>query len=137
MQSRQPVDRAAIIRRGLANQCPNCGSGRLFEGLLRLRQACPDCGLSLDRGEGFYLGSMSINYGVTLLFFHTPVLILWILGILGGLTAAILAGVGALIVPALLYRSSRSWWLTIYYCVLPHELPANETEAVPVDRERE
>ena len=26
---------------------------------------CPRCGLSFDRGEGFWLGSMAVNLGVT------------------------------------------------------------------------
>jgi hypothetical protein len=39
--------------------------------------------------------------------------------------AAIAATAGAVIFPALFYRSSRSWWLMNYYLVLPHHLPAN------------
>jgi len=32
---------------------------------------------------------------------------------------------GALLVPAIFYRSSRSWWLMTYYLFLPQHLPAN------------
>jgi hypothetical protein len=32
---------------------------------------------------------------------------------------------GALVVPGLLYRSSRSWGLMNYYIFFPGELPAN------------
>ena len=44
------------------------------------------------------------------------------------MTAAVLAGVGAVLFPILFYRSSRSWWLMNYYLVVPHHLPANQRE---------
>ena len=36
------------ILAGLACRCPRCGSGKLFSGYLKLRQACAACGLSYD-----------------------------------------------------------------------------------------
>ncbi len=39
----------------LACRCPRCGRGRLYEGLLTVRKACPHCGLDLsaeDAGDG-------------------------------------------------------------------------------------
>jgi uncharacterized protein (DUF983 family) len=122
------VTRAQILKRGLANCCPNCGSRTLFkEGtLFELNKACPACGLKLERDEGFFLGSMSLNYGFTIVLFLVPVLLLYLAGILSGLWASILAGVGAVAFPILFYRSSRSWWLANYYVFLPHHLPANQ-----------
>jgi len=40
---------------GLVGRCPRCGKGRLFDGLLKIRDACADCGLDLrghDAGDG-------------------------------------------------------------------------------------
>jgi hypothetical protein len=74
---------------------------------------------------------MSLNYGVTILLFLVPVLLLYLAGVLSGLVAALLAGVGAVAVPALLYRSSRSWWLMNYYFFVPHHLPANQRPLGP------
>lgn len=123
------VTRVQIVARGLTNCCPNCGGRTLFQPgtLFRVNKACPACGFEIERGndEGFFLGSMSLNYGVTLVGFLTPVLLLWYYKVLGDTAAAVLAGVGALVFPALFYRSSRSWWLMNYYLVLPHHLPAN------------
>jgi len=31
------------LRRGLMCRCPSCGEGRVFEGYLKLRNACPVC----------------------------------------------------------------------------------------------
>lgn len=45
----------APILAGLACRCPRCGRGRLFRGLLTVRDACESCGLDLkaeDSGDG-------------------------------------------------------------------------------------
>ena len=69
---------------------------------------------------------MSLNYGVTLVCFLTPVLLLWYYKVIGDRVAGGLSLFGALGFPALFYRSSRSWWLMNYYVFLPHHLPANQ-----------
>lgn len=119
------VNRKQILSRGLSNRCPNCGGKRLFEGWFRLRKACPDCGMTLEQGEGFFLGSMSINYGVTLVGYLVPLLVLVAAGWISVNAGIGLGLAGALLVPVLFYRSSRSWWLMFYFTALPHELPAN------------
>jgi hypothetical protein len=123
------VTRAQIVARGLTNRCPNCGARTLFKPgtLFQINRQCSSCGFEIDRGndEGFYLGSLSLNYGFTLIGFLTPLALLWYFKVLPAKVAAILAGVGALLVPALFYRSSRSWWLMNYYFFFPHHLPAN------------
>jgi uncharacterized protein (DUF983 family) len=123
------VTRLQIVSRGLTNCCPNCGSRTLFKSgtLFQLNKQCPVCGFRFERDndEGFFLGSMSLNYGVTLVCFLTPVALLWYKKYLGDTLAAVLAIIGAFGFPALFYRSSRSWWLMNYYFFLPHHLPAN------------
>src|SRR5581483_1259259 len=80
------VSRGQIVARGLSNCCPNCGGKTLFkEGtLFELNRACPRCGLVLEKDEGFFLGSMSLNYGVTIVVFLVPVLILYLAHVLSG-----------------------------------------------------
>ncbi len=123
------VTRIQIAARGLTNRCPNCGARSLFQPgtLFKVNKECPNCGFGIERGndEGFFLGSMSLNYGVTCVCFLLPVVLLWYNKVLGDTAAMILAAVGAIIVPILLYRSTRSWFLMNYYLVLPHHLPAN------------
>ncbi len=102
------VTRFQIVARGLSNRCPNCGGRTLFKAgtWFQTNRNCPSCGLLIERDEGFFLGSMSLNYGVTLVCF-------------------VIAAVGSIVFPALFYRSSRSWWLMNYYFFVPQHLPAN------------
>jgi uncharacterized protein (DUF983 family) len=122
------VTRAQIVARGMTLCCPNCGARSLFrdDQFFVLNRECPECGLRLERDEGGFLGAMSLNYGVTVVGFLVPVLVLYLTGVLSGRTASMVAGVGAVAVPLVLYRFSRSWWLMNYYLVLPHHLPANQ-----------
>jgi DNA-directed RNA polymerase subunit RPC12/RpoP len=123
------VSRISIVLRGLGNRCPNCGGRTLFVAgsLFRVNKVCPDCGFQIERegDEGFYLGSMSLNFGFTLTFFFAPLLYLAYNDVIGTNTAIVLGGAGALVVPFVVYRSSRSWWLMNYYLLFPHHLPAN------------
>jgi len=123
------VTRLQIVARGFSNRCPNCGGHTLFKPgtLFEVNPSCPACGLKIERGEGFYLGSLSLNFGVTLVCFMVPIILLAVNQVIGVTTASVLAGVGALVFPALFYRSSRSWWLMNYYIFFPHQLPANQT----------
>lgn len=124
------VTRGQIVARGLTNCCPNCGERTLFKTgtLFQVNKECPSCGLKIERAndEGFFLGSMSLNYGVTLIVFLVPIMLLAYNKVIGTPTAIVLAGIGSILFPALFYRSSRSWWLMNYYLVLPHHLPANK-----------
>ncbi len=133
------VTRLQIVARGLTNRCPNCGERTLFKPgtFFEVNKACTNCGLKIERDEGSFLGAMSLNYGVTLICFLTPVLLLWYYKVIGDRTAAVLAIVGALGFPALFYRSSRSWWLMNYYTFVPHHLPANRGEQTNGDDEND
>jgi uncharacterized protein (DUF983 family) len=121
------VTRRQILHRGLTNRCPNCGQRTLFQAgsYFRINPTCPNCGLNIERDEGFFIGSMSLNYGVTIVVFLVPIMILAFKGTISTLAATIVGAVVAVAVPALFYRSSRSWWLMNYYLVLPQHLPAN------------
>ena len=131
------VTRAQIIGRGLTNRCPNCGAKTLFKSgtLFQVNKTCPACGFPIERGndEGFYLGSLSLNYGVTLVCVLLPIGLLAYFSVIGATTAAVLAIISAIVFPALFYRSSRSWWLMNYYVFLPQHLPANGGKGRPGD----
>lgn len=124
------VTQGQIISRGFSQRCPNCGAKALFRAdkLFELNRECPSCGLKLEKDEGFFLGAMALNYGVTCFGLLAPVAVLWYLGVLGGRAAAVIAGILAIVAPVALYRASRSWQLMLYYFFFPQHLPANQRE---------
>jgi uncharacterized protein (DUF983 family) len=54
-----------ILSRAARWRCPNCGQGALFRGVFRMLPRCPVCGLSYFPEQGYYMGAMIINYGIT------------------------------------------------------------------------
>src|ERR1700750_1626179 len=102
------VTRVQIIARGLTNRCPNCGAKTLFKPgrLFETNKRCAACNFTIERenDEGFYLGSASLNFGMTITLCLVPILLLWYFKVIGDLPAGVLAVVGALGFPVLFYR---------------------------------
>ncbi|HQU08770.1 MAG: hypothetical protein B7X06_01050 [Verrucomicrobia bacterium 21-51-4] len=129
----QKITLSQIAKRAVTLRCPNCGGKTLFAGLLKPAEHCSLCGLALVRSPGFTLGAMIINYAI-LVFGVLPVLFaLFYWKVLGGMQTLVIMCVVAIIGPAILYRWAWSLWLGFYYMALSHELPANRTEAIPVN----
>ena len=83
-----------VLLRGFALRCPRCGRGDLFSRWFTMVDRCPRCGLPFERGEGYWLGAIAVNLGVTELVFgllvvaiavptwpHVPWLLLTVAGI--------------------------------------------------------
>lgn len=105
--------RAPLISRALRLRCPRCGEGALFRGFVQMYDACPVCGLSFRREPGFYLGSIYLNYGATVIVtgFLYAVLVLGI-----GTSAETALGIClavAVLLPVLLFRHARSLLLAL------------------------
>jgi len=105
----------AILLSGLTGHCPRCGSGKLFDGFLKVADACPACGLGFsghDAGDGpavaatFILGAVVVGLAAWLELALSPPLwvhaVLWGPLIVGG-SAAILRPLKGVTV-ALQYR---------------------------------
>ena len=129
------VSRGEILRRGLRNACPNCGRKTLFRAgrWFEPNRVCPHCGMEFERGDGFFLGAMTLNYGLAVFGAVAPLLLLGTVGVVSfgvALTLAVLCG---LTLPIALYRPTRSWWLMCYFFILPQQLPVNQTAPDPDD----
>ncbi len=71
------------IRAGLSGSCPRCGQGKLFDGLLKVRPSCRNCGLDYsfaDAGDGpavfvmLIVGFVVVGFGSVVQFtFHPAV----------------------------------------------------------------
>lgn len=119
------ITRGAIIARGLFCGCPNCGEKGLLKNWFQLNKTCSECGLNLEKSDGFYSGTTSIGYVATILVVLVPILVLVAqktLTVTQGILIAI-AGCGVLM--ALLYPLMLGWMVMAYYFTLPKELPGN------------
>jgi uncharacterized protein (DUF983 family) len=120
------VTRSQILSRGLSNRCPNCGHRTLFpKGSFRVRRRCPDCGTGFDRGEGFFLGPWVFNYTVCVFGFVLPAIVAGATGTISWRASFVLAAIACTLLPVLLYRSTWSWWLMLYFWFQPDFLPEN------------
>ena len=66
-----------------------------------------------------------LNYTVAVFLFVLPAIVAGARGAIPWSATLVLAGLGCTVVPALLYRSTWSWWLMLYFYFLPQRLPAN------------
>lgn len=90
--------------------------------------------MALQRGSGWWLGPLVINYGLVTFGLVLPFLAAGILGwipLYWGIGGALFCG---MVIPFLLYRWSWGLWNLAYYCILPHELPANNTSFDHLDK---
>jgi uncharacterized protein (DUF983 family) len=63
---RPPDDRFwPLLRNAMRLRCPVCKKGRIFRGIMKMAAECPECGVRLQREEGYFLGSIYFNYGTT------------------------------------------------------------------------
>lgn len=93
-------------------QCPMCGKGKLFSGLLRMEKTCQRCGFRFERDPGYFLGSTYINYGLTtLLTTWTYIVLHFVIGIGKGWLIPGLATF-CVIFPVVFFRYARSLWLS-------------------------
>ena len=100
--------------------------------MFKVNPSCPSCGLTIEKGDGAFLGPFVINYSVTAFGFIIPLIVLYTTGRIGPTATLLVALFAALVVPVLLYRLSWGWWLAVYYLFLPDNVPGNR-EGRPED----
>lgn len=101
------------ILRGSAGACPHCGGRGIFAGIGDLEDACPTCGFSFVREEGYWVGAMTVIFAV--------VLVVFVVYFVGGMaitwpdvpwTGLMIGGVVLNgLVPILLYGWSKAVWV--------------------------
>lgn len=112
------MDQISPFQAGLLCRCPRCGQGRLFDGILTVRERCESCGFDLranDVGDGaavfviLILGFVVVGLALLLEAKAEPPLwvhaVIWPIGIFGG-TIAMLRPLKATLI-ALQYRHRR------------------------------
>jgi uncharacterized protein (DUF983 family) len=91
----------------------------MFRGWFRMARACDFCGLTFERAQGYFVGAIYVNYGVTTVIAIGGYFLLWAFTELS--TAAQLALWLPVVVvfPIWFFRYSRSFWLALEYAVNP------------------
>src|SRR5262245_37606803 len=112
-----------MLWRGLRRRCAWCGGrGAFFTGWLSKQETCRTCGIPWRRGyEGFELGAMTVN---TIVCFG-----LLLIGAGAGIAATlpdvsvvplvVILGLGAIVLPILLYPVSYTLWQAIDLAMHP------------------
>ena len=113
--ARSPVTSAGAriaLWRGIRLRCPVCGRGKLFRTYLAMNSECSRCGVRFDREAGLWLGSMDINLTISLVLLLAPIVFLPDLGLRRELE---LFCTGAVLVPLVLFRFVRGFWIALIY----------------------
>ncbi len=96
---------------GLCLRCPRCGAHSLFRTWFTMYERCAVCQLRFEREQGYFLGAMYVNYGVTvtLALIGSFALEYWV-GL--SLTQQLELWVGFCgLFPVVFFRHSRGLWL--------------------------
>jgi uncharacterized protein (DUF983 family) len=102
-----------LLWRAARRRCPDCGGGKLFQSWFRMRPHCSQCGASFERPDGFFLGSIYVNYAVTGLAVaigYPLALFVWKVNERRLLFGALAF---ALFFPLWFFRYARSLWMAI------------------------
>ena len=110
-----------LLGRGLCLRCPHCGARSLFRTWFTMYERCSVCQLRFEREQGYFLGAMYINYGVTvvLALIGSFALERWV-GV--SLTQQLILWVGFCgLFPVVFFRHSRGLWLGLDHIFDPAE----------------
>ena len=119
-QQRRP-SKLTVIGRGMLGRCPHCGGRGIFASVNELKDACPSCGFSFVREEGYWVGAMTVIMAVILVVFGAWFVggmlltwpdVPWTLLMIGGL---VLNG----LVPFTLYGWSKAIWVGLDLAFTP------------------
>jgi hypothetical protein len=87
-----------------------------------MHAACSHCGLRFDRGPGYYLGSIYINYGLTAALVTAGYLALFLSDTLSPAARLALLGGFCVVFPLWFFRYARSLWLAFDMYLDPGQL---------------
>jgi len=117
-----------LLVRGLCLRYPRCGARSLFRTWFTMYERCWGCQLRFEREQGYFLGAMYINYGVTVvLALLGSWLLEWCTAV--SLTQQLMLWIGfGSLFPVIFFRYSRSLWLGFDYILDPEEPETREED---------
>ncbi len=111
-----------IIYSTIANKCPRCHKGKIFEKNnpytfnkpLLMRDSCSECDLRYEREPGFFYGAMYVSYammsGIFITWFISD--LLWLH--MEAFTLAVSVMLNILVAFPIVYRWARIVWLNFF-----------------------
>ena len=110
-----------LLGRGVRLRCPRCGAKTLFRKGFAMHECCGACAYRFEREQGYFVGAMYINYGVTVLIIVGGYFALeWWTHVTLAQQLALWCGVGILL-PLIFFRQARGLWLAFDYIFNPVE----------------
>ena len=100
-----------MLARAWRLRCPRCGRQPLFKNLFSMHPRCASCHLQYERGPGYFLGSIYINYGLTALLVSIGFFTLVLTGTASFDQAFWIVAALAVLFPIFFFRYARSLWL--------------------------
>ena len=123
------VERGEIFSCTLTGRCPNCGQFGMFKNWFRLHKSFPNCGMELEKQEsGFYFGTTSIGYVLSIILVIIPVSILVVMDKLSMWVGVGIGIAGSIMLYTLHYPLMLCWVIMLYYIMQADELPINASE---------
>jgi uncharacterized protein (DUF983 family) len=120
MSARQALGRVAQgMRRAARLRCPRCGRAPLFRGWFTMNAVCAVCDLRFERAQGYWIGAIYVNYGVTTLIAVAGFFTLWSWTTLSTATQLAIWVPFCVIFPLWFFRYSRAVWLAVEHGVNP------------------
>ena len=110
---------ATGIGRGLRLRCPRCGRAPLYRGWFTMNEVCPVCYLKFERAQGYWVGAIYVNYGVTVAIAVTGFFLLRALAGWDTAPQLMLWVPFVTLFPLWFFRYSRSLWLGLEYALNP------------------
>jgi uncharacterized protein (DUF983 family) len=114
MPAGEALSRVALgLRRALRLRCPRCGRAPLFRGWFTMNEVCAVCYLQFERAQGYWIGAIYVNYGVTTAIAVGGFFLLWAWADLSTAAQLALWVPFCVVFPLWFFRYSRAIWLAV------------------------
>ncbi len=107
------------LTRAVRLRCPACGRAPLFRSWFVMNTACAVCDLRFERAQGYWVGAIYINYGVTTLIAVTGYFAAWRWWDPPLAWQLAVWGLFTVVFPLWFFPYSRSVWLAVEYGLNP------------------
>ncbi|HVM98531.1 MAG TPA: DUF983 domain-containing protein [Candidatus Acidoferrales bacterium] len=115
------ADAASLVTRLVAllrQRCPRCLTGKTFSGWITMYAVCPNCGLTFEREEGYWLGALYVNYALGLAVL-LPVIGLLLFYDVSEWTVFTVSAIELVVLSPWIVRYSRLVWMYVDHAFSP------------------